>query len=110
MAAVGVCLAVYAAVVRQNVRLSGAALVLGLLSKESAVVAPVLIVWAWIIAPAPRPTGRRMAAFVLSWVVVAGAYPTARALVPSPYARLHATAPVLLSEGGVAGRHTAVAP
>ena len=42
MAAAGVCLAVYAAVVRQDVLLSGAALVLGLLSKENAVVAPAL--------------------------------------------------------------------
>ena len=109
MAAVGVCLAVYAAVVRQNVRLSGAALVLGLLSKESAVVAPVLIVWAWIIAPAPRPTGRRMAAFVVSWVVIAGAYLTVRELVLYPYARLHATAPVFLGESGFAGRLTALA-
>src|SRR5439155_13460566 len=76
MAAAGVCLAVYAAVVRQNVWWSGAALVLGLLSKENALVAPALIVAAWIIQPTPRPRPprQRMAAFLLSWLVIAGAY------------------------------------
>ncbi len=61
MAAAGVCLAVYAAVVRQNVLLSGAALLLGLLSKENAVVAPALIGWAWIVGlarPSRRPRRR----------------------------------------------------
>ncbi|PYP07477.1 MAG: hypothetical protein DMD59_14615, partial [Gemmatimonadetes bacterium] len=74
MAAVGVWLAVYAAVVRQNVLWSGAALLLGLLSKENAVVAPALIVWAWIVgAPlALRPDRRRLFMFVASWVVIAG--------------------------------------
>src|SRR5947207_3258204 len=47
MAAAGVCLAVYAAVIRQNVFWSGVALLLGLLSKENAIVAPALIIWAW---------------------------------------------------------------
>src|SRR2546426_9804499 len=73
MAAAGVCLAVYAAVVRQNVLLSGAALVLGLLSKENAVVAPALIAWAWVVGPPallpPRPAARRILAFVVSWAV-----------------------------------------
>jgi len=109
MAAAGVCLAVYAAVVRQNVWASGAALVLGLLSKENAVVAPALIAWAWIIEAAPRPARRQMAAFVVSWVVIAGAYLAVRALVLHPYARLHATAPVFLGESALAGRLTALA-
>jgi len=109
MAAAGVCLAVYAAVVRQNVWASGAALVLGLLSKENAVVAPALIAWAWIIEAAPRPARRQMAAFVVSWVVIAGAYLAVRALVLHPYARLHATAPVFLGESAFAGRLTALA-
>ena len=109
MAAAGVCLAVYAAVVRQNVWASGAALVLGLLSKENAVVAPALIAWAWIIEAAPRPARRQMAAFVVSWVVIAGVYLAVRALVLHPYARLHATAPVFLGESALAGRLTALA-
>lgn len=50
-----------------------------------------------------------MAAFVVSWVVIAGAYLTVRELVLYPYARLHATAPVFLGESGFAGRLTALA-
>ena len=111
MAAAGVCLAVYAAVVRQNVWWSGAALVLGLLSKENALVAPALIVAAWIIQPTPRPRPprQRMAAFLLSWLVIAGAYVAVRGVVLHPYARLQATAPVFLGESAIAGRLTAVA-
>jgi len=109
MAAAGVCLAVYAAVVRQDVLLSGAALVLGLLSKENAVVAPALIIWAWIVGLPSRPTSRRMLAFAMSWVVIAGAYLAVRGGVLHPYARLHAIAPVFLGESAFAGRLTAVA-
>jgi hypothetical protein len=109
MAAAGVCLAVYAAVVRQDVLLSGAALVLGLLSKENAVVAPALIIWAWIVGLPSRPTSRRMLAFAMSWVVIAGAYLAVRGVVLHPYARLHAIAPVFLGESAFAGRLTAVA-
>jgi hypothetical protein len=109
MAATGVCLAVYAAVVRQNLWWSGLALLLGLLSKENAVVAPGLIVWAWIAGVGQRPTQRRMLAFAASWVVIGGAYLAARGIVLHPYARLHAIAPVFLGESGVAGRLTALA-
>ena len=109
MAAAGVCLAVYAAVVRQDVLLSGAALVLGLLSKENAVVVPALIGWAWIVGLPSRPTSRRMLAFAASWVVIAGAYLAVRSVVLQPYARLHAIAPVFLGEGALAGRLTAIA-
>jgi len=109
MAAAGVCLAVYAAVVRQDVLLSGAALVLGLLSKENAVVAPALIGWAWIVGLPSRPTSRRMFAFAASWVVIAGAYLALRSVVLHPYARLHAIAPVFLGESAWAGRLTAIA-
>jgi protein O-mannosyl-transferase len=109
MAAVGVCLAVYLAIVRQNVLWSGAALLLGLLSKENAVVAPALIVWAWIVEVVPRPQRRRMVAFALSWLVTAGAYLAVREVVLHPYARLHATAPVFLGESAFTGRLTAFA-
>ncbi len=109
MAAAGVCLALYAAVVRQDVLLSGAALVLGLLSKENAVVAPALIGWAWIVGLPSRPTSRRMLAFAASWVVIAGAYLAVRNVVLHPYARLHAIAPVFLGESALAGRLTAIA-
>ena len=109
MAAAGVCLAVYAAVVRQDVTLSGAALVLGLLSKENAVVAPALIIWAWIVGFPPRPAPRRMATFVVSWVIIAGVYLAVRGTVLHPYVRLHAIAPVFLGESAFAGRLTALA-
>jgi hypothetical protein len=109
MAAAGVCLTVYAAIVRQDVLLSGAALLLGLLSKENAVVAPALIAWAWIVGLPSRPTPRRMLAFAVSWVVIAGAYLAVRGVVLHPYARLHAIAPVFLGESAFAGRLTAIA-
>src|SRR6266576_3376059 len=111
MAAVGVCLAVYAALVRQSVMWSGAALLLALLSKENAVVAPALIIWAWIVGPplVQRPDRRAIGAFVTSWVVIAGAYLLALGTVLSPFERLHATAPIFLGESAFAGRLTALA-
>ena len=108
MAAAGVCIAVYAAVMRQHVVLSGLGLLLGLLSKENAVVAPGLIVWAWMVGIS-RPPQRRMLEFVASWIVIGGAYLAVRGIVLHPYARLHATAPVFLGESAIAGRLTAVA-
>jgi hypothetical protein len=109
MAAAGVCLALYAAIVRQDVLLSAAALLLGLLSKENAVVAPALIAWAWIVGLPSRPTSRRMREFAVSWLVIAGAYLAVRGVVLHPYARLHAIAPVFLGESAFAGRLTAIA-
>jgi hypothetical protein len=108
IAAAGVCLAVYAAVVNQHLVLSGLGLLLGLLSKENAVVAPGLIVWAWMVGIS-RPSQRRVLEFVGSWIVIAGVYLAVRGIVLSPYARLHATAPVFLGETAFAGRLTAVA-
>lgn len=108
IAAAGVCLAVYAAVVNQHVVLSGLGLLLGLLSKENAVVAPGLIVWAWMVGIS-RPSQRRMMEFVASWIVIGGVYLAIRGVVLHPYARLHATAPVFLGESGFAARLTAVA-
>src|SRR5437588_541868 len=94
-------------VARQDVRWSGLALLLGLLSKENAIVAPALIVWAWTVGPRPLP--RRMFAFGISWVVIGGAYLAIRGIVLHPYARLHAIAPVFLGENFFAGRLTAAA-
>src|SRR3989442_6280473 len=50
-----------------------------------------------------------MLTFVVSWVVIAGAYLAVRGVVLHPYARLHAIAPVFLGESAVAGRLTALA-
>lgn len=109
MAAVGVCLSVYMAVVRQDVLWSAAFLLLGLLSKENAIVGPALIVWAWVVQLTPRPDRRRIVEFVASWIVVGGVYLAVRGIVLHPYERLHATAPVFLGETALTGRLTAVA-
>lgn len=117
MAALAVCLAVYAAVVRDSVVWSAVALLFGLLSKENAAVAPGLIVWAWILGIGPssdslppiRPTRRRMIEFAVSWVVIAFIYAAVRWAVLHPYERYQAIAPVFLGESAFAGRLTAVA-
>jgi hypothetical protein len=108
MAALGVCLAVYFALVKENIGLSALALAAGLLSKENAIVAPALIAWAWFVG-IKRPTHARMLAYAGSWLAIVAVYVPLRALVLHPYARLHATAPVFLGESFVAGRLTAVA-
>jgi len=108
MAAVGVCLAVYAAVVRGSVAWSLLALVGGLLSKENAAVAPGIIVWAWVLGLA-RPTRSKLLAFVVSWVVVGAAYAAVREVVLSPYARFENVAPVFVGAGQTAVRLTGVA-
>ena len=108
MAAVGACLAVYAAVVRGSVLGCALALVGGLLSKENAAVAPGLIVWAWVIGMG-RPPRARMLAFVGSWVAILAAYLAVRWAVLAPYARLHDLAPVFVGESATAVRLTAIA-
>jgi hypothetical protein len=111
MAALGACLAVYAAVVKQNVVWSAVALLAGLLSKENAAVAPGLIAWAWIVNAdvAPRPERRRMVAFVASWVLILAGYLTLRWVVLHPFARLQDIAPVFVGESPLAIRFTAIA-
>lgn len=108
MAAVGACLAVYAALVKNSVPLCALALVAGLLSKENAAVAPGLIAWGWIIGFA-RPARGRMLVFLGSWVLILVAYLALRAAVLQPYARLHDVAPVFVGETGLAVRLTALA-
>src|SRR5207248_3787625 len=111
LAAAGVCLAVYAAVIRQNVLWSGAALLLGLLSKENAIVAPALIIWAWVVGPplVLRPNSRRLVRFIASWILIWGGFLVVRGLVLAPYQRLQVLAPVFAGESAVAARLTAVA-
>jgi hypothetical protein len=111
MAALGACLAVYAAVVKQSIGWSALALLGGLLSKENAAVAPGLIAWAWMVnaGGAPRPPRRRIAAFVASWVLLLGGYLALRWAVLHPFARLHDLAPVFVNESPVAVRLTAIA-
>ena len=108
MAGFGVCLAVYAALVRNSVPLCALALVAGLLSKENAAVAPGLIAWGWILGIA-RPARGRVLAFIGSWALIFAAYLAVRAVVLHPYARLHDVAPVFVGETGLAVRLTALA-
>lgn len=108
MAALGVSLAVYAAVVKDSIGWSALALACGLLSKENAVVAPGLIAWAWIVG-LRRPPRARLALYAGSWLVITVAYLAVRAVVLHPYARLHATAPAFIGESFLAGRVTALA-
>jgi hypothetical protein len=108
LAALGVCLAVYAALVKDSIAWSALAFVAGLMSKENAVVAPVLIGWAWLVG-IRRPPRARMLAYAGTWVAVLVVYVAVRAAVLHPYARLNVVAPVFFGESFVAGRLTAVA-
>jgi hypothetical protein len=107
MAALFTLLAVYAALVQERVIWSAAALALGLLSKENAAVVPALIVWGWLLGLA-RPDRRRVAAFVVSWVIVGGAYAAVRAAVRHPFAHYESIAPMFVGEPGLTVRLTAV--
>jgi len=108
MAAVGACLAVYAAVVKHSIGWSALALAAGLLGKENAAVAPGLILWAWAVGLA-RPPRHRMLAFVGSWLAIAAGYVALRGAVLHPYARFLELAPVFVGQSPVAVRLTAVA-
>jgi hypothetical protein len=107
MAALFVVLAVYAALVRERVGWSAAALALGLLSKENAAVAPALIGLGWLLGVA-RPDRRRLAWFVASWVLVGGAYAVVRAVVRHPFAGYQSIAPLFIGESPLTVRLTAV--
>jgi hypothetical protein len=110
MATTFTLLAVYAAVERQSVAWSTVCWILGLLSKETAVVAPALIAAVWLLdrdRPAPPP--RRLALFVGCWIAAAVAYAVVRELVLSPYPGTLATAPVFWGQSPVAVRLTAFA-
>jgi hypothetical protein len=109
MAALFVLLAIYAAVVRQSVGWTAAALVGGILSKENAVVAPPLILLAWALRLAPWPDRRRLIAFGVSWVLLGAAYAALRWSVLHPYAGFYPLAPQFLGQSPVAIRLTAIA-
>lgn len=106
MATAFTLLAVYAAVVRRSIAWSSACWALGLLSKESAVVAPALIVAAWAFGLG-TPARGRAAAFVASWGVAGLGYALLRHYV------LHASpvfiAPVFVGQSFLTVRLTALA-
>jgi len=107
MAALFALLAVYAALGRDSLGWSVAALVGGLLSKENAAVVPGLIVWGWMLGLA-RPSRRRMLAYFLTWIVVAAAYGVTRQTIVNPLARIENIAPVFVGASPWAIRLTAV--
>src|SRR5437867_11712968 len=78
MAALFAILCVYAALAKDRLWWSAAALAAGLLSKENAVVAPALIVWGWLVELVPRPAWRRMAAYAAVWLALGTAYVVVR--------------------------------
>ena len=108
MAALFVLLAVYAALERDSVGWSVAALAAGLLSKENAAVVPGLIVWGWMLG-FRRPSRRRMLGYLLSWIVVAAAYGVTRQTILNPLARIENIAPVFVGAAPGEIRLTAVA-
>lgn len=108
MAALFALLAVYAALERDSIGWSAAALVGGLLSKENAAVIPGLIVWGWMLGLA-RPSRRRMVGYLLCWIVIAVAYGMARQTILNPLSRIENIAPVFVGASPWAIRLTAVA-
>jgi hypothetical protein len=108
MAALFAVLAVYAALARDALGWSLAALAGGLLSKENAAVVPGLIVWGWVVGLA-RPSRRRMAVWVAGWASLAVAYLGVRFAVLAPFERVLSIAPVFVGASPLEIRLTAVA-
>jgi hypothetical protein len=108
MAALFSLLAVYAALVRRSVRWSTVALALGILSKENAVVVPVLVAWAWILG-LDRPSRGRMAAMLSAWAFAAAACFAVRWLVIRGDPEFPMLADVFVGASPVSIRLTALA-
>jgi len=108
MAALFAILSVYAALAHDRLWWSAAALAAGLLSKENAVVAPALIAWGWMMEMVPRPSRRRMVAYVATWVALGTVYVVARSSVLG-HELVGRAAPVFFGASPVAVRLTAVA-
>lgn len=107
MATLFVVLSVYAALARDQLWWSMAALTCGVLSKENAIVAPGLIAWAWVIGLA-RPSRQRMAAYAASWLVFGIAFFAFR-LTVLQQGLADVPAPVFYGASPIAVRLTAVA-
>jgi hypothetical protein len=108
MAALFAILSVYAALAHDRLWWSAVALAAGLLSKENAVVAPALIAWGWMMEIAPRPSRRRMAAYLATWVALGAVYIVVRWNVLG-HELVGRAAPVFFGASPVAVRLTSVA-
>ena len=108
MAALFAILSVYAALAHDRLWWSVVALAAGLLSKENAVVAPALIAWGWVMEMAPRPSRRRMAAYLATWGALGAVYVVVRWNVLG-HELVGRGAPVFFGASPAAVRLTAVA-
>ncbi|HEX4573864.1 MAG TPA: hypothetical protein VH158_01940 [Gemmatimonadales bacterium] len=88
MAALFALLAVYAALERDSLGWSLAASAASLLSKENGAVVAALVAWGWILGVGRRPSGRRMLAYAVGWVVLGAAYGAVRSTVLEPYGHI----------------------
>ncbi|HTR21870.1 MAG TPA: hypothetical protein VMH88_13545 [Gemmatimonadales bacterium] len=103
-------LAVYAAVEVGSVWWSAVAFALGMLSKESAVVAPALVAGVWIAGIRPLPAWRRVTGFAVAAVLIGVGYTALRLVVFRQYGEgLTAIAPIFMDLSPVQVRITAVA-
>ncbi len=110
MAAVFTLLAVYAALEHGSVVWSAAAMAAAVLSKENGIVAPGLIVWAWLVGVRPAPPRRKVATFLASWLVLGAAYLGVRWAVLGGVLRGTGNiAPVFLGQDPLTIRFTAAA-
>ena len=100
--------AVYAALERQSVLWCTLAWGLGLLSKENAAVAPLLVVTAWALG-FRRPGARQMAFQLGAWAVLGAGYLALRRYVLAPYGETIILAPVFVGETWAHAKLTAVA-
>lgn len=108
MAALFVILAVLAALEHDRLWWSLMAWTLGLLSKETAIVAPALIVAGWIAGVGRRPSRRRVLAYVAAWLVLVSAYLALRWSILHSFPHHLSVAPVFVGESSLAVRFTAI--
>jgi hypothetical protein len=109
MAALFALWSVYAALEHDRLWWSCAALVLGLLSKESAACVPALIAVGWLIGVGRRPSRRRVLSYATSWLCIGALYAGVRWTILRSYSDQVQVAPVFVGASFAATRFTAVA-
>ena len=109
MAALFALLSVYAALAHDRLAWSLVALVLGLLSKETAATVPGLIVAGWMTGVGRSPSRTRMLRYVAGWGSVAVAYGIVRWTLLHGHSDQVQSAPVFVGAGFAATRVTAIA-